>query len=266
MLLEDLERQPNQKEIIQPPARSKKDSVVRLALGQITICLFVLVATLGLRLAGGSFYETVRNQYLQRFEETTDLSQIMKPQDEPIQTQTDIVVHSSATIQPTPTDLALSGGDSFDDSLALKDDTTMLTNTHYQSELVENAMISPLKGEITSPFGYRIHPVYGTRLFHNGVDIAAAQGTPIQAALSGRVIAAEYNGSYGNYIILDHGNDFCTVYAHCSQLKVLKGDLVSQKDPIATVGSTGVSTGPHLHFEVRRGEERVDPELLVNLG
>lgn len=106
---------------------------------------------------------------------------------------------------------------------------------------------------VSSPYGYRIHPIYGTSRFHSGIDIATSSGNDIVAAESGTVILASYgyNGGYGNYIIIDHGNGLTTRYAHCSSLYVSVGTKVSRGQRIAAIGSTGASTGPHCHFEVR---------------
>ncbi|MCX8098483.1 MAG: M23 family metallopeptidase [Casimicrobiaceae bacterium] len=103
----------------------------------------------------------------------------------------------------------------------------------------------------TSNFGYRIDPFSGYRSFHEGIDFAAEPGTPILASASGKVIAAEFHPAYGKMIDIDHGNGLVTRYAHASELLVKEGDLVVRGQLIARVGSTGRSTGPHLHFEVR---------------
>ena len=120
---------------------------------------------------------------------------------------------------------------------------------------------------ITSPFGYRTHPIYGNTRFHSGIDIGAGFGDTIMAAASGTVIYVEtpvpgqnWGGSgYGNYFIIDHGNGVSTLYAHCSNVYVSNGQSVSAGEAVGTVGSTGGSTGSHLHFEVRVNGDRVDP-------
>ena len=98
---------------------------------------------------------------------------------------------------------------------------------------------------------------------HKGIDIAAKKGTKIKAAISGQVEEASSNSEYGNYIKIKKG-EILTVYAHCKKLKVSKGDKVKQGDVIATVGSTGKSTGPHLHFEIRLSGRYINPRLVIN--
>ncbi|SHG53711.1 Septal ring factor EnvC, activator of murein hydrolases AmiA and AmiB [Thermosyntropha lipolytica DSM 11003] len=112
---------------------------------------------------------------------------------------------------------------------------------------------------ITSPFGMRFHPILQVRKLHTGVDIGAPMGADIVAADSGIVIYAGYNGGYGNMIIIDHGNGMSTLYAHMSRFVAVNGQKVTKGEVIGKVGSTGFSTGPHLHFEVRKDGSPVDP-------
>ncbi|SDZ83820.1 Murein DD-endopeptidase MepM and murein hydrolase activator NlpD, contain LysM domain [Lachnospiraceae bacterium NK3A20] len=118
---------------------------------------------------------------------------------------------------------------------------------------------APVYDSITSDFGYRTHPIYGVTRFHSGLDMAADMGAPIVAAANGRVVAATYNASMGNFVMLDHGNGLFTVYMHASQIECSVGQMVTAGQEIAKVGSTGASTGPHLHFSVRLNGEYVNP-------
>ena len=132
------------------------------------------------------------------------------------------------------------------------------TGTKAMPELPDGCLfLWPVQGTITSEFGYRY--IFGETNFHRGLDIAAPEGTAINAAADGTVTFAGERGTYGNLVKLDHGNGFVTYYAHCSQLLVQEGDTVDQGETIALVGSTGRSTGPHCHFEVLWQGELLDP-------
>jgi murein DD-endopeptidase MepM/ murein hydrolase activator NlpD len=120
-------------------------------------------------------------------------------------------------------------------------------------------MMWPLRGKLSSGFGWRFHPVLRSKKFHNGQDIAVPSGTPVIAVDSGAVLVSGWQGGYGNYVAIDHGNGISTGYGHNSRLLVSVGDKVLKGQTIAISGSTGLSTGPHLHFEVRRNGVPVDP-------
>jgi murein DD-endopeptidase MepM/ murein hydrolase activator NlpD len=120
-------------------------------------------------------------------------------------------------------------------------------------------MFWPTSGPIVSGFGWRTHPIYGTQRFHAGVDIDGACGQPIWAADDGRVISAGWNGGYGNAVIIDHGRGVATLYGHQSSVAVSSGASVNRGQTIGYVGTTGLSTGCHLHFEVRINGNPVDP-------
>lgn len=112
---------------------------------------------------------------------------------------------------------------------------------------------------ISDDYGNRMHPTLGIEKFHNGIDLAAPSGSSILAAYDGKVVAASYSSSMGNYVMIDHGDELYTIYMHASALYVNKGDIVVKGQKIAAVGSTGRSTGPHLHFGVRLNGSYVSP-------
>lgn len=113
---------------------------------------------------------------------------------------------------------------------------------------------------VSSRFGLRVHPITGKTKNHTGIDIASNQGTAVYASDGGTVTLAGWNGGYGNCIMIDHGNGYVTLYGHLSSISVSVGQTVSQGATIGAVGSTGNSTGPHLHFEVLKNGTRIDPE------
>lgn len=118
---------------------------------------------------------------------------------------------------------------------------------------------APSYTRISDEYGNRQHPILGIQQFHNGLDMAAPGGSAILAAYDGKVVAATYSNSMGNYIMIDHGDSLYTIYMHASALYVSKGAEVSKGDKIAAVGSTGRSTGNHLHFSVRLNGNYVNP-------
>jgi murein DD-endopeptidase MepM/ murein hydrolase activator NlpD len=117
----------------------------------------------------------------------------------------------------------------------------------------------PVPGNVTQGFGWRTHPVFGYLSFHTGVDLAANYGDPVHPAQNGRVIDVGYFGPYGNTILIDNNGSIATLYCHLSKILVAPGDIVSVRTVIGEVGSTGWSTGPHLHFEVRTNGNPVEP-------
>lgn len=139
--------------------------------------------------------------------------------------------------------------------------------TQNSGVVVTGGFLTPVQGRLSSPFGWRIHPKFKSRKFHNGIDIAAPMGTPIKAANAGKVIFSGWYGGYGRVVILDHGHvngvPTTTLYAHMSRQKVVVGQSVVRGQTIGLVGSTGYSTGPHLHFEVRVNGKPQNPQNYI---
>ena len=129
-----------------------------------------------------------------------------------------------------------------------------------------SAMRMPVNGRISSGFGSRFHPILGYERFHAGVDLAARQGTPIVAAADGRVVSAGWQGGYGRAVAIMHAGGIETKYGHMSRMIAYAGEIVHRGDVIGYVGSTGLSTGPHLHFEVMRNGRPVNPMSVKAIG
>lgn len=133
-------------------------------------------------------------------------------------------------------------------------------------EAAPSAVSAPLdEGSISSGFGLRRDPFTGRPRFHEGIDIAAEQGTPIKSAAEGRVVFSGWQGGYGNTVIVEHASGFRTRYAHAESFSVRAGDFVEAGQILGTVGSTGRSTGPHLHFEVTKDGEHLNPGEIFSL-
>ena len=128
------------------------------------------------------------------------------------------------------------------------------------------AFISPLKGSnfrVSSKFGYRTHPVYKTKKFHGGIDLAAPKNTPVYSVKAGVVIHSGFVRGYGNYVIVKHEDGYKSAYAHLNSIKVKKGNLVNEGVVIGSVGKTGTATGYHLHFELIKSNKKIDPKFLI---
>jgi murein DD-endopeptidase MepM/ murein hydrolase activator NlpD len=137
-------------------------------------------------------------------------------------------------------------------------------NSTYSAGLME--WPTPGYGYVTQLFGYFPHPIFGSVMFHSGIDIGAPWGVNIVAATAGTVLYAGYEGGYGNTVIIDHGGGISTLYGHASSLNCYTGQVVARGQTVAYVGSTGLSTGPHLHFEVRVNGSPVNPQDYVVYG
>ncbi len=142
--------------------------------------------------------------------------------------------------------------------------------SHFFDSQIKKLMIPTQEpvpsATVGSPFGWRTDPFMGSSAMHSGLDFQASTGTPILAAAGGVVVRQELSPSYGNMLDIDHGNGLLTRYAHASKIDVLKGDLIKRGQKVAEVGSTGRSTGPHLHFEVLVNGVPQDPQRFLNAG
>ncbi len=143
--------------------------------------------------------------------------------------------------------------------VAAEDYRERLRREREMAALNATPSIWPCAGSISSDYGWRVHPVYGYGRMHTGVDITAPHGTPIRAAAAGWVVQSGWLSGYGNALTIDHGNGLSTLYGHCSSLVSGVGTFVRKGQTVAYVGSTGVSTGPHVHYEVLLAGQQVNP-------
>ncbi|BBM89502.1 hypothetical protein COTS27_01204 [Spirochaetota bacterium] len=126
-------------------------------------------------------------------------------------------------------------------------------------KLFGNLFLLPLSGILTSSYGIRLHPIKNRMLFHTGIDLAAAYGHPVRSALAGRVISVSHQGGYGNRIVIKHALGYQTTYSHLSRFNVKKGQSIKRGQIIGRIGNSGLSTGPHLHFEIKHRNRFVNP-------
>ena len=160
--------------------------------------------------------------------------------------------------------------DDLDHSAVQRADVLTLMETRLFDQKMKQMMLptqAPVAGGVVgSGFGWRIDPFAGSSAMHEGLDFPAAVGTPIYAAAGGVVVVQQAHPNYGNMVEIDHGNDLLTRYGHASQVFVKSGDVVKRGQKIAEIGTTGRSTGPHLHFEVRVRGVAQDPQKFLHAG
>lgn len=186
-----------------------------------------------------------------------------KLRDEDLENQVEIVVQSATGYFNTSENTSWF----FNKNTSLKKGFSFLPN--FSNEIFGNGdFIWPVPGytSITSEFGYRTHPITGVYKLHTGTDVGAPIGADFVAMADGIVITAGTNTAYGNMVMISHGNGIVSLYAHGSKLLVKTNDVVKQGDPVLKVGSTGYSTGPHAHFEIRVNDEYVNPMQFLNGG
>lgn len=206
---------------------------------------------------------------MEKLSKTLTNNKIILDQSKEAQEQAKIVLQNNLVIQNSKLALLTEEERAMHEQIAayqeeiskIESEIKLLSLACVGAEYVGGVMAWPVPGytRITSPFGMRTHPITGIYKLHTGVDIGAPMGAQFIAANDGIVVKAGYNVAYGNMVILDHGGGVQTLYAHGSQILVENGDIIKQGTPVLAVGSTGYSTGPHAHFEVRINGEYVEP-------
>ena len=223
-----------------------RDRTLDFVVCQVSISFVAVALVFALKLFGGQLYDASYNLFDEYFNQDTNTSQVLNA------SQTNAVLQVLGDVQP----------------LSYTSQQTEKTTPVSKQELKNlNSICIPVSGRVTSEYSWRVHPISGKYLFHSGVDIAGNMGEDIKCALDGKVIERDTVGtetSYGKYIKVEHENGVVTLYGHCSKIINQVGDSVKKGQVIALVGSTGNSTGPHLHFEVRVNGQKLDPSLVAD--
>ncbi len=248
---------------------------------QFIVCVVSFGLFFGIKASGSGVLDSIKSAYFDNLQRNfvielkengagvfnnTPATASSESTDEPTEATSQSATNESKTSKATEkttdkltAEIKATGGADY----SVSDETDIPDNVSVNSYILNQKMFLPATGEITSPFGVRTHPIDGVLRFHAGVDIADDTGTPIYSAFDGTVIVADYDQWNGYYIKIIHDNEIMTVYCHCNKLLVKNGDLVKAGQKIAEMGSTGSSTGPHLHFELRINNKSYDPETAL---
>ena len=251
--------------------KNKKDYLI-ISLGfQFLICAIIFGVCFGLKSTKSDIISTLKDEYFDKLNENFIVAELEEVNESPKTAtneseETTAVTETPKTTKETSVDSILSAEIKAEGGADVSIDSVneIPSNVSVNGYTLNQKMILPVEGETTSEFGVRIHPIDGDLRFHAGTDIAAPTGTPIYAAFDGIVTESEYDKWNGYHIKLQHDNDIMTVYCHCEKLNVKKGEVVRAGEIIGTVGSTGSSTGAHLHFELRINNVSYDPQSVLD--
>ena len=217
---------------------------------QISMVAVIIVSVTAIKFLGGDMYTDLKQWYILNFEDETNAAEVIEPSqiiDENTEQIIEPITEETQLVTPTVSEKI----------------TNMSTGKTQVSSV--NALCIPLQNAlVTSEFGGRKNPITKKSENHKGLDLSAPEGSSIYAATEGIVEISQRSSSYGNYIVINHGNGLKNLYAHCSKLLVNSGDQVKKGQVIAKVGSTGQSTRPHLHFEVLLNDQNLNPSWLIN--
>lgn len=240
--------------------REPNDSILTVMIVQTVICVSVILVSLLIMKNGGETFENLKSElsYImgkditvgeaaEAFKEFRDFIFSVDPGENPQE----------------PSDVSEMGTEPDFDGEGASSSPSVPANSSLAPFSVTAKAVCPVQGVITSPYGFRKDPFTGKTGFHSGLDIGAPEGEKISAAFYGRVAEIGADDEYGNYVIISHGDGFSTLYAHCSKVYVERGTVVRAGETVAAVGSTGLSTGPHLHFEIRRDGIRYNPSFVL---
>lgn len=266
-----------------PKRQRKNDDFLKLTVLQLAVCALLFAVIFLAMKTNGSLFARLKAEFSALTAKDCNLNEITffpfsgeedaavsAAQAEPEDTQAeneardeaqaaDAPVNETKGEPPTTDAAAGETGTGGEDITGVRE----LKLVSFRCYAVGDTPVLPVAGRVTSEFGERVHPIYGTVSFHSGKDLAAPEGTPIYAALDGEVESAGIGEMSGNYVKLRHAGGLETLYCHCSRLNVEAGVKVRKGDVIAFVGQTGLATGPHLHFEVHIDGVKHDPDYLL---
>ena len=232
----------------------KDDHIARVIVTQFLLCAVIVGIIFAVSKSGGSSFDSLKNYYEKYTQKDMSVSEIWAD----VKSAAKLVVKSETT-----TVSSSSQADNDNDNLGKGGDDIAVysatSNTLFSPFMTSSTICTPVSGRISSAFGYRVNPVTGIWSFHSGLDIAANMNEKIKAAYYGTVTQTGYDSASGNFVILSHGDGLITKYLHCSEILVKENTVVRKGEAIALVGSTGNSTGPHLHFTIEINGKKVNP-------
>lgn len=223
-------------------------------MAQIIVCVLALIVVFALKTIGGELYTYSKAVFSENFDKPINIRQVLDAN------QARKIVAAQATVYGM-------GGESDQKDIPYVEKIDEISEDEKDklSAAELNTMCLPLKGRVTCEFGYRTHPITGKYSMHKGIDIGADMNSDIITVMEGTVKkTVENDEDYGNYVIVTHSDGVDTMYAHCSKLLVKGGQQLKKGDKIALVGSSGLSTGPHLHFEIRVNNIRLNPRWFID--
>ncbi len=247
--------------------KNKKDYLTKTLLLQFSICMLLFLLLFALKYNNSSFFTEIENIFSSKLEENLEADDVetvfssIKSFKEDKTEETKEETEYTPFEEPSLSAEIIAGGGN---DIKITSENEIPSNVSVDDYSLTQKMVLPVEGEVTSEFGIRTHPISGDLRFHAGIDIAADSGTKIYSAFDGEVVYADYDQWNGNFIKIQHDNGIMTVYCHCEKLNVKVGQKIRAGEVIATVGSTGSSTGPHLHFELRVENISYNPQKAIS--
>lgn len=247
--------------------KNKKDYLTKTLLLQFSVCLVLFLLLFALKYNKTNLFSEIESMFSNRLEENLKTEEIESvfsniknfnaEKANELEEETEYIPLE----EPSLNAKIIAGGGS---DIKVSSEEEIPDNVSIADYSLNQKMVLPVDGKVTSEFGIRTHPISGDLRFHAGIDIAADLGTKIYSAFDGEVVHADYDQWNGNFLKIQHDNGIMTVYCHCEKLNVKKGQKIRAGEVVATVGSTGSSTGPHLHFEIRVDDISYNPEKALN--